>query len=392
MMLYRLLFLFIVVCLACFSVNNAQDTGIQVGAERTNLYLDSLLEKKIAVVANHTSYIGKVHLVDTLLSEGIMVKKIFSPEHGFRGKADASELVNDSVDYKTGLPVISLYGKRYKPSKKELSDIDLVVFDIQDVGVRFYTYTSTMHYVMEACAENGIQMIVLDRPNPNAYFIDGPVLEMRYNSFLGKHPVPLVHGMTIGEYALMINQEGWLKNGVRCSLQVITCTNYTHATAYEINIPPSPNLPNTRSVLLYPSLGLFEGTTFNAGRGTLNPFQQYGHPLYADTTYWYIPRPVIGAAKNPKQKNKRCYGVDLSTLCIDSIRAYGQVNLGYIIDAYSKMQDKKHFFNPYFQHHAGNANLQLQIIEGISEKDIRKTWQADLDAFKLIRSRYLLYP
>ncbi|WP_298764793.1 DUF1343 domain-containing protein [uncultured Polaribacter sp.] len=386
-----------------------KDTIVKTGAASTDLYLNLLKGKNIAVVANQTSVIFKgkdsifwvdletnktgfdktfnksTHLIDSLISLNINIKKVFSPEHGFRGKADAAELVKDGFDTKTGLPIVSLYGKNKKPTAKQLENIDLVVFDIQDVGVRFYTYISTLHYVMEACAEKGIPVILLDRPNPNAHYVDGPILEMQHSSFVGKHPVPLVYGMTIGEYGQMINGEKWLKNGIKCDLNVIPLKNYTHQTKYSLAIRPSPNLPNDKSINLYPSLGFFEGTTINAGRGTEFQFQRYGAPFFPKNNFTYTPKANFGA-KYPKHKNKMCFGVDLS-----KAKTLNFVNLEWLIDAYNKTPKTEKFFGKTFTIHAGNTKLQKQIEKGLSAKTIRKTWQKDIKAFQKIREQYLIY-
>ncbi|MBL7885025.1 MAG: DUF1343 domain-containing protein, partial [Bacteroidia bacterium] len=318
------------------------------------------------------------------------IKKVFGPEHGFRGIVDAGEKVKSEKDAKTGLNIISLYGKNKKPSAEQLKDVDIVIFDIQDVGVRFYTYLSTLHYVMEACAENNKQLIILDRPNPNGYFIDGPVLETNYKSFLGLHPVPLVYGLTIGEYAQMINGEGWLKDGIKCNLKIITIENYTHNDFYELALKPSPNLPNMSSVYLYPSLGLFEGTVVSVGRGTDLPFQVIGHPTLEKWNYTFTPSPKTGATE-PKYNGQLCKGYNLSDFGNDFIKNYKQVYLFWLIGIYQNTPDKTTFFDQNFNYHAGNATLQQQIKEGKSEAEIRKTWQADLNKFKTIRKKYLLY-
>lgn len=363
---------------------------IKVSAERTELYINLLKDKSIAVVANQTSVIKNnknsfTHLVDSLLALNINVTKVFSPEHGFRGKADAGAHVDDGIDSKTGLPILSLHGKSKKPSAKQLKDIDAVVFDIQDVGVRFYTYISTLHYVMEACAENNIPVIVLDRPNPNAHYIDGPVLESEHSSFVGKHPVPVVYGMTIGEYGQMINGEKWLKNGIQCDLTVIPLKNYNHNSNYSLPIKPSPNLPNDKSINLYPSLGFFEGTTINAGRGTSTQFQMYGAPFFKETNFSYTPKANDGA-KYPKHKNKLCYGVDLR-----KNKHLNRLDLSFLIDAYKRTPKNQEFFGKTFTIHAGTKKLQQQLEKGISEKEIRKSWQKDLKEFKKTRTNYLIY-
>ncbi len=370
-------------------------TKIKVAAEQTELYLSLLKGKNIAVVANQTSVIEKkekrkkkrefVHLVDSLLSLNIRVKKVFAPEHGFRGKADAGELIKDGFDTKTGLPILSLHGKNKKPRAEQLKGIDVIVFDIQDVGVRFYTYISSLHYVMEAAAENGIPVIVLDRPNPNGHYIDGPILEMKHKSFLGMHPVPVVYGMTIGEYGQMINGEKWLKNGIKVDLTVIPLKNYSHNSTYSLPIRPSPNLPNDKSINLYPSLGFFEGTTINAGRGTEFQFQRYGASFFPKSDFSYTPKPNFGS-KYPKQKDKLSYGVDLS-----NTKKLSSINLEWIFDAYQKTPKTEKFFGKTFTIHAGNTKLQKQIENGVSEKNIKKSWEKGLSKFKKIRANYLIY-
>ena len=369
-------------------------TIIKTGAERTGLYLDVLKGKNIAVVANQTSVLEKrneqkeerefVHLVDSLLSLGINVKKVFAPEHGFRGKADAGEVVKDGFDTKTGLPIISLYGKNKKPSTEQLKNIDVVVFDIQDVGARFYTYISSLHYVMEACAEAGIPVIILDRPNPNGHYIDGPVLELEHKSFVGMHKVPVVYGMTIGEYGQMINGEKWLKNGIQCDLKVIPLENYTHNTTYHLPVKPSPNLPNDKSINLYPSLCFFEGTSVSAGRGTEMQFQIYGSPFLSKSDFTFTPQPNEGA-KYPKHENKLCFGENLQEA--DNLK---KLDVSYLIKAYNQNSSKE-FFNNFFTKLAGTKKLQQQIEDHLSEEEIRKTWEKDLNEFKITRNFYLLY-
>lgn len=366
-----------------------------VGANRTELYLPLLENKSVALVANQTSVVFKesqkqyTHLVDSLIASNINLKKVFAPEHGFRGKADAGELVEDGFDTKTGLPIVSLHGKNKKPNSESLKGIDVVVFDIQDVGARFYTYISTLHYVMEACAEHKIPLIVLDRPNPNGNYVDGPVLEEEHSSFLGMHPIPLVHGMTIGEYAQMINGEEWLSNGIKCDVTVVPIENYQHQSHYSLPIRPSPNLPNDQSIKLYPSLGLFEGTNINAGRGTEFQFQRYGAPFLDENHYSfsYTPVPNFGS-KYPKHKNEVCYGDDLSTRIFE--RGF---SLRFLLEAYDNCTDKSKFFNTSnFTAHAGTEKLQKQIESGLSEKEIRLSWTRDLEQFKIKRKKYLLYP
>ncbi len=374
-----------------------QDEDIVVGAEQFPLYSELLKGKTVGVVANQTSYLEKEkqHLVDFLIAKNIAVKKVFAPEHGFRGTADAGEHVKDGVDAKTGIPLISLYGSNKKPSQQQLKGLDIVVFDIQDVGARFYTYISTLHYVMEACAEMGIPVLVLDRPNPNGHYVDGPILEMAHQSFVGMHPVPVVHGMTIGEYAQMINGEGWLKNGMKCELSVIKMKNYDHQKKYALPIKPSPNLPNDQAINLYPSLCFFEGTFINAGRGTDLQFQVFGAPSLPPSKYpfKYTPQPNEGA-KDPKFKGQLCHGKDLrQTPRLDKI------NLQWLIDAYNDHQntaadkgEKKDFFNSFFVKLAGTQQLQRQIEAGMPSGEIRESWQDGLAKFGKIREKYLLYP
>lgn len=365
-------------------------TYLEVGANRTSIYFPLLQDKKIGVVANQTSVIFKndksyTHLVDSLFSLNISVKKVFAPEHGFRGDADAGELIKDGIDVKTGIPIISLYGENKKPTNEQLLGIDIVVFDIQDVGVRFYTYISTLHYVMEACAENNIPLIVLDRPNPNAHYIDGPVLDMKHQSFVGMHPIPVVYGMTIGEYAIMINGENWLKNQITCDLIVVPISNYSHEIPYSLSIKPSPNLPNYQSINLYPSLCFFEGTNVSVGRGTDMQFQIYGSPFLAMNSFSFTPQPNYGA-KSPPHQGVECYGEDL--------RFYpklNELNLTWLRDAYSLSLDSNVFFNDFFKKLAGNDELQQQIEQGVSIEEIKESWEKDLKSFKKIRKKYLLY-
>jgi len=365
---------------------------IVVAANRTAQYLSMLKSKKIVVVANQTSVIfkrdGYTHLVDSLLALNIKIDKVFAPEHGFRGKADAGELVKDGVDNKTGLPIISLHGKNKKPMPEHLKGIDLVVFDIQDVGVRFYTYIATLQLVMEACAEAQIPVVVFDRPNPNAHYIDGPTMEAEHTSFLGMQTIPLVYGMTIGEYATMINGEGWLENSLKVNLTVIPLENYSHDSDYSLPIRPSPNLPNDQSIHLYPSLGLFEGTNINAGRGTEFQFQRYGASFLDSTVFGfnYVPQPNFGS-KYPKEEGKHCFGEDLTLY-----PRISSVSLQWLIKAYKNATDKSKFFNTNgFTKHAGTQKLQKQIEAGLLEEDIKATWEKDLKAFKRIRSSYLIY-
>lgn len=381
--------IFLSLCLV-FSVSSCT-AQVVPGAERTNKYSTLLKSKRVGVVANQTSLIGNQHLVDKLISKDINIVKIFSPEHGFRGAADAGEMVADGKDIKTGIPIVSLYGKHKKPTTEDMHNIDVVLFDIQDVGARFYTYISTLHYVMESCAENNIRLVVLDRPNPNAFYIDGPVLEKKHSSFVGMHPVPVVYGMTIGEYALMINGEGWLKNNVVCDLSVVKCQNWNHLSLYRLPVKPSPNLPHKDAILLYPSLCFFEGTVVSAGRGTDYPFRVFGMPGMKNTSFTFTPRSIPGASKYPKFKGRKCNGVDLRENAAETILGKRQINLDWLIFAYNNCPDKSKFFNAFFTKLAGTQKLQKQIEEGMTAKQIRQSWQKDIEAFKRIRKKYLLY-
>jgi uncharacterized protein YbbC (DUF1343 family) len=367
---------------------NAQ---IRVGAERTDLYFSQLKHKSIAVVANAASVIGKVNVVDTLLHSGLKVEKIFCPEHGFRVFSEAGQILKNSVDSVTKLPVISLYGKKKKPEPADLKDIDIVVFDIQDVGVRFYTYLSTLSYVMEACSQANIPLMLFDRPNPNGFYIDGPVMDSSLFSFIGLHPVPVVYGMTIGEYAKMINEEGWLKDRVICDLQVIPMENYTHQSQCRFGVKPSPNLPTMNSVYLYPSLCFFEGTIISVGRGTDFPFEVYGHPSFKGFSFDFIPKSVRGMP-SPLYNSQLCRGIDLRDFYKTHPRLFGRLNLTWLIMAYKTLGSDPHFFNDSFDRLAGTSSLRKQIIEGKNEQEIRMTWQEGLEKFKEIRKKYLIYP
>ena len=363
---------------------------IVTGAENSEEYLSKLKGKNVALVVNQSSLINGEHLVDNLLRQQINVVKIFAPEHGFRGKADAGEHLKNGLDAKTGLSIVSLYGKHKKPTRRDLKNIDVLVFDIQDVGVRFYTYLSTLHYIMESAVESHIPVIVLDRPNPNGGRIDGEVLNLKYTSFVGMHPVPILYGMTIGEYALMINGEGWLKGHKKAKLQVVHLGNYTHTTPYSLPVKPSPNLPNDLSVYLYPSLAFFEGTPLSVGRGTTMQFQIYGSPYYRKRAFTFTPVSREGA-KYPKYQNKKCYGVDLRG---EFITTSDGINLSYILDAYKNYRFKKKFFlkNRFIDKLAGSSRLRQQIQAGKSAKQIKKSWQKGLNRFNTIRQKYLIYP
>lgn len=376
-------------------LSTAVEAEIEVipAAENVAEYYDMLKDKRVGMVVNQTSLVGQMHLVDTLLQLNIDIKRIFAPEHGFRGQADAGEVIRDGMDTKTGLPLISLYGKKKKPAAEDLVGIDVIVFDIQDVGARFYTYISSLHYVMEACAEEGIEIVVLDRPNPNAHYIDGPILEKKYQSFVGMHPVPVVYGMTIGEYATMINGEGWLDNGIKADLTVVKNGNYTHNSYYELPVKPSPNLPNIQSIFLYPSLCFFEGTEVSVGRGTNSQFQILGHPDYSGGDYEFTPQKMEGA-KYPKHEALLCRGKDLQNLTKGELHELKRLDLSYLIEAYANLNNQgKSFFleNNFFEKLAGTGALRQQIKDGMSEDEIRATWSVGLSEFKQTRSKYLLY-
>ena len=382
-MLKKITFLFLSLSYLVFS-------QIVTGAENGSEYLSKLKGKNVALVVNQSSLVNDEHLVDYLLNQQINVVKIFAPEHGFRGKADAGQHLKNAVDAQTGLPIVSLYGKHKKPTPNDLKNIDVLVFDIQDVGVRFYTYLSTLHYIMESASESHIPVIVLDRPNPNGGRVDGEVLNLKYKSFVGMHPVPILYGMTIGEYALMINGEGWLKGHRKANLQVVHLGNYTHRTPYSLPVKPSPNLPNDLSIYLYPSLAFFEGTPLSAGRGTTNQFQLYGSPYYKKTAFTFKPISREGA-KYPKYKNKRCYGVDLRNKKISLLDG---INLNYILDAYRNYRFKKKFFlkNRFIDKLSGSSLLRKQILAGKSSKQIKQSWQKGLKRFRMVREKYLIYP
>jgi hypothetical protein len=377
------------------TTTNRPKEPILTGADNFEKYQSLLSGKKIGIVTNPTSIVNyngdkqklskPLHLVDFLLKSKLDVIKIFAPEHGFRGTADAGELIKDGKDTQTGLPIISLYGNNKKPKPEQLKQIDVMVFDLQDVGARFYTYISSLHYVMEACAEENIPLIVLDRPNPNGSIIDGPILEKEFTSFVGMHPIPVLHGMTIGEYARMINGEKWLKNGAQCQLEVIACTNYKRTMPYSLPVKPSPNLPNDQSINLYASLCLFEGTNVSMGRGTDKQFQIYGSPFLPKSEFSFTPGPNLGA-KDPVHNGKMCYGEDLS-----GIPKVTKLELKWLIKAYQETSDKKVFFNNFFSKLAGTQKLQQQIESGLPETAIRKSWEKGLNSFKKMRTAYLIY-
>ncbi len=397
--------LFVMIVLSCGNSSPYQNKApLTVAANQLELYLPLLKNKRVGIVANQTSVIFKnspglglngelikndnIHLVDSLIKRDVSVIKVFAPEHGYRGRADAGEYVKGGIDLKTGLPIVSLYGENRKPDPKVLEDLDVVVFDIQDVGTRFYTFVSTLHHMMEGCAALNIPLIVLDRPNPNGHYVDGPVLDLNYKSFVGMHAVPITHGMTLGEFAKMINGEHWLEDDLNCDLTVIPVANYNREDVYILPIPPSPNLPNQKAINLYPSLCLFEGTHVSVGRGTENQFQIFGSPFLGDENYsfQFIPKPNFGA-KNPKHKAKICYGKDLK-----NVDFLNDINLNWLIEAYENTTDKSSFFNSFFTKLAGQTTLQQQIEKGWSALEIKRSWENDLEQFKALRSNYLLYP
>lgn len=366
----------------------AQDR-IETGAEQTGRYLPLLEGRRVGIMTNHTGTVGRTHLVDTLRSLGVDSRVVFAPEHGFRGQADAGESVASYRDRKTGIDVVSVYGSTKRPPDSIMQRLDVLLFDIQDVGLRYYTYLSSMHYLMEACAANGKRLIVLDRPNPNGFYVDGPVLEAKHRSFVGMHPIPVVHGMTLGELARMIDGEGWLRDGLRCKLTVIPCRGYTHRSRYRLPTAPSPNLPNMRAVYLYPSLCFFEGTPVSLGRGTDFPFQAYGHPeLQGD--FSFTPRSNAGA-KNPPLKDKLCHGVDLRTAPSDERIWERGVDLGYVIDCYRQLNLGEKFFTPMFDRLTGTDYVRQMILQGAGADRIKARWADDVERFKQTRKPYLLY-
>ncbi|WP_242927876.1 exo-beta-N-acetylmuramidase NamZ family protein [Pontibacter vulgaris] len=382
------------------AADTSEKTNIITGADQTAAYLPYLKGKRVGMVVNPTSIIGKTPSVDSLHALGVNIVRIFGPEHGFRGDASAGVKVDDSVDPKTGIAVVSLYGKNNKPTKENLADIDVMIFDIQDVGARFYTYTITMHRVMEACAENGVELMILDRPNPNGYLVDGPILDMSLKSGIGIHPVPIAHGMTVAEYAQMINGEGWLANNLKCKLNIVKVKNYTHDTPYTLPVNPSPNLNTPQSILLYPSLCLFEGTIISQGRGTYFPFTVLGNPdLKGKYDFNFTPVSIKGMSETPLHQDKACYGLDLRKYDVNKLRNSRQVNLAWLIELYKAYPYKEKFFDAKqsnqignFDKLAGTKQLKEQIIAGTSEEEIRKSWEPGLSQYKQTRAKYLLYP
>jgi len=382
----------VIMIFCCLVFTATAQAQVLTGADRTEGYLPLLSGKRVALLVNQTAVIGHTHLVDSLLKLHVHIQKIFSPEHGFRGNADAGEKVGNSTDASTGLTIVSLYGKHRKADAADLQDVDILLFDIQDVGTRFYTYISSLQEFMESAAENNKPLIVLDRPNPNGHYVDGPVLEdTSLRSFVGMQPIPIVHGMTVGEYAYMLNGEKWLKNGVECKLTVIPCKGYDDHTFYQLPVKPSPNLPNMAAIYLYPSTCLFEGTVLSLGRGTDLPFQVFGHPSFPKDLYKFTPRSTTGA-KEPPLKNVTCYGYNL-TGTPEAVRAEmdNKLQLKWLLQAYDLYPEKENFFTPFFDKLAGNTTLQRQIKQGLSEAEIRDSWEPALTQFKTIRKKYLLY-
>ena len=417
--LLLLLFLAVISCKTAKPINYSapaettikskiKSTKFLTGADNVKSYFSILKNKKVGIVTNQTGIIAydsiysvfdtildshidivnkkSLHIVDYIKEKTkIELVKIYAPEHGFRGTADAGELIIDGKDTKTGLPIISLYGNNKKPTPEQLAGIDVLVFDLQDVGARFYTYISSLHYIMEACAQNNVQLIILDRPNPNGGIVDGPLLEKEYSSFVGMHPIPVLHGMTIGEYALMINGQKWLKDSIQCHLKIVPCENYLRGMPYSLPVKPSPNLPNDQSINLYASLCFFEGTNVSVGRGTDKQFQIYGSPYLPNVDFCFIPMPNLGA-KDPVYNGRDCFGEDLS-----GIPKVKQLELKWLIKAYNETEDKSKFFNSFFTKLAGTKKLQQQIESGIPEVEIRASWQKDLEEFKKMRNEYLIY-
>lgn len=381
---------------SCTSMSTAQyqksNSKIITGAQQLSTYLPQIKDKRVALLVNQTSTIGSVHLVDTLKNLGIDIRKVFAPEHGFRGDHSAGALIDNGVDIKTGLSVVSLYGKNKKPTPEMLQDIDVVIFDIQDVGVRFYTYISTMHYVMESCAEQNKKLIILDRPNPNGFYVDGPILQKEYSSFIGMHPIPIVHGLTVGELAGMIQGENWLKNNVKCDYTIIKCENYTHDSLYQLPIKPSPNLPNMNSVYLYPYLGLFEGTNVSIGRGTSTPFQMVGRPGFKGEIE-FTPHAIPGISDHPKYEGEICGGYRIEDTKNPSFFEKPELNLEWFLLFYkNNTEENGPFFKDFIYKLVGNSSFKNQVISGMTSTEIRKSWQEDLDKYKLLRKKYLLYP
>ena len=401
---FALLFALLIVSqTSCFSQkkkNTVDQRQIATGAEQTDKYLPLLQGKRVAIMANPTSIIGKTHLVDSLKSLGVNIVKVFGPEHGFRGNASAGVAIQDEVDAKSGIPIISLYGRKNKPSKEDMADVDVLIYDLQDVGVRFYTNINALSRLMEVCHESGKPMLILDRPNPNAYLTDGPILDMRFKSGIGMFPIPMSHGLTVGEFAQMANGEGWLTNRVKCDLTIIPVANYNHNMPYTLPVAPSPNLNTQQAIMLYPSTCMFEATYLNHGRGTYFPFTLLGSPeLKGIYDFSYTPTSIKGMAETPLFMNQECYGLDLRQYDVEKLRASGKINIRWIMELYNKHPHKEKFFDSKLSREMNTIEIQIgndlfrkQIIEGVSEEDIRKTWEPGLSQYKEMRKKYLLYP
>ena len=369
------------------------DSIVINGAERCDAYFPLIKGKKIGLVVNHTSMIGNIHLADSLHNAGFNIVKIFAPEHGFRGDHSDGDQILNGKDEKTGSTIVSLFGSKFKPTAQDLADVDMVLFDIQDVGVRFYTFISTMHYVMEACAENNKPFVVLDRPNPNGHFVDGPMLDLRYRSFIGMEPIPLVHGLTVGELAMMINGEGWLDKKIKCDLTVIQCENYNHSCLYQLPIMPSPNLVSMDAVYLYPSLGLLEGTVVSVGRGTYQAFEIFGHPLLKNTDIDFTPKSIKGMSENPKFLGQKCYGFNVKDFASEYIKYNSSIYLFWLLELYNELSPQTEFWRKdVFDKLAGSDKLRTQIEEGLDANEIISSWIFDLQQYKRMRKNYLLYP
>lgn len=401
--LFLLMLLFLTAC-GTSHISSADkpgnSQGIKTGADQTELYLPYLKGKRVAILANPTTIIGHKHLVDSLQTLGVNIVKVFGPEHGFRGNASAGAQVKDETDSLTGIPIISLYGPKNKPSKEDLADVDIVVYDLQDVGVRFYTNINALARLMAACHDNGKELLILDRPNPNGYLIDGPVLDMKYKSGIGMFPIPMAHGLTVGEFAQMANGEGWLEGGVKCAIKIIPVANYNHDMPYTLPVPPSPNLNTQQSVMLYPSLCMFEGTYINLGRGTYFPFTVLGSPyLKGIYEFSFTPTGIKGMAETPLFMDQVCYGLDLRNYDAEILRRSKQINFKWIMELYKASPNKEQFFDSKLSNQMNNIEIQIgsgifrqQIIDGVPEAEIRKGWEAGLNEYKKMRQKYLIYP
>jgi uncharacterized protein YbbC (DUF1343 family) len=391
--------LFIIGCLHSFAADEINARSIRTGAEQTEKYLPLLKGKRVGILANPTTIIGKTHLVDSLHKLGVNIIKVFGPEHGFRGNASAGVEVADEKDRATGIPIISLYGKKNKPTKEDLADVDLMIYDIQDVGVRFYTNINALSRLMEACADNGKELLILDRPNPNGYLVDGPVLDMKYRSGIGMFPIPMSHGLTVAEFAQMANGEGWLNNKVKCNLRIVPVANYNHDMPYTLPVKPSPNLNTQQAILLYPSTCMFEGVYLNHGRGTMYPFTVLGSPeLKGIYSFSYTPTSIKGMAEKPLFMDQECYGLDLRNYDVEKLRKSKKINIGWIIELYKAHPFKEKFFERLsdqmnsIEVQIGVGEFRQQIINGVSEEEIRKSWEPGLSTYKEMRKKYLLYP